>query len=92
MIDNGEYCPVCKKNQMPPWKSQAETARRCQECGLVEERQIRKRGYYWIIVNPTKYAQIGYWNSNFWSLIGTSRTVIENVEVKGKVIEGEWTE
>ena len=112
MIDNGAYCPSCKANQMPPWKSASETARKCQGCGVVEERQIvmRKRGYYWVILKvPTSKPlqeslvlkidkllddlQICFWSGKYWYACGFAQSIFDvDVEVKGRVIEGEWKE
>ena len=99
MLDNGDWCPQCKQNQMPKWNSPSETARKCQECGVVEERgavkevmKIREKGYYWI-----EHSAIGLivaeWNGRFWLTCGNFYSSDErDIEIKGKVIEGEWKE
>jgi hypothetical protein len=91
-VENGDFCPVCKEKNMPPWKSPTETARACQGCNTVEERKIRERGYYWIKVS--EIVLVGLWDGTRWilCLLGQSIEFDKYVEVKGKVIQGEWKE
>lgn len=35
---NGDRCPKCFKDQMPKWTGKS-TARACQACGFIEERE-----------------------------------------------------
>jgi hypothetical protein len=95
-VENGDFCPVCKEKNMPPWKSPTETARTCQGCNTVEERKIRERGYYWIL-NGGNLLMIATWNGHRWAALGIGGECWMDlpehlVEVKGKVIQGEWKE
>lgn len=38
----GDQCYNCGKHQMPRWKSKFETARACQSCQYIEERDFTK--------------------------------------------------
>lgn len=38
---NAEECPNCREKGMPPWQ-ESSTARRCANCGHVEERNAVK--------------------------------------------------
>lgn len=90
MIENGQLCPVCNKNQMPPWSSKQENARACQNCGAVEERRIsnRKEGYYWITNRDGSNLSIGLWKGHNWFLCGFTTAYPDMFEVKGIVGAG----
>jgi hypothetical protein len=40
MIEQGDKCPKCQIDQMPKWAI-GDKARRCQECGWIEELKER---------------------------------------------------
>ena len=39
MLAVGDRCPNCDEAQMPKWGDSLATARMCQNCGWVEERE-----------------------------------------------------
>ena len=85
MIENGQLCPNCRKDQMPPWTSGQQTVRICQNCRTIEDR-IRE-GYYWITRDGNNLC-IGLWKGHNWFVCGLTAAYSASMfDIKGKVAD-----